>query len=93
VVFVAAVAAAIVGGVALSVGLGARDYIANLIGAHYLRQALPAGQTVRIGEFEGRVIEVTATALILETVNGRVSVPARVYNEQPITVIAQDGNG
>jgi small-conductance mechanosensitive channel len=93
VVFVAAVAAAIVGGVALSVGLGARDYIANLIGAHYLRQALPAGQSVRIGEFEGRVIEVTATALILDTVNGRVSLPARVYNEQAITVIAQNGHG
>ena len=93
VVFVAAIAAAIVGGVALSVGLGARDYIANLIGAHYLRQAVPAGQTVRIGEFEGRVIEVTATALIMETVNGRVSLPARVYNEQAITVIAQSDNG
>lgn len=93
VVFIAAVAAAVVGGVALSVGMGARDYISNLIGAHYLRQAFPAGQTVRVGEFEGRVIEVNATALILETVNGRVSVPGRVYNEQAITVIARNPNG
>ena len=93
VVFIAAVAAAVVGGVALSVGMGARDYISNLIGAHYLRQAFPVGQTVRVGEFEGRVLEVNATALILETVNGRVSVPGRVYNEQAITVIARNPNG
>ena len=93
VVFIAAVAAAVVGGVALSVGMGARDYISNLIGAHYLRQTFPAGQIVRVGEFEGRVIEVNATALILETVNGRVSVPGRVYNEQAITVIARNPNG
>lgn len=87
VVFVAAIAAAIVGGVALSVGLGARDYVANLIGAHYIRQAVPVGQVVRIGEFEGRVIDVTVTAVILETANGRVSMPGRVFNEQPITVL------
>lgn len=93
VVFIAAIAAAVVGGVALSVGMGARDYISNLIGAHYMRQALPAGQTVRVGEFEGRVIEVNATALILETINGRVSVPGRVYNEQAITVITRNANG
>ena len=90
VVFAAAIASAIVGGVALSVGLGARDYVANLIGAHYLREAVTAGQTLRVGEVQGRVIDVTATTLIMETAEGRLSMPARVYNEQAITVIASD---
>ena len=93
VVFTAAIAAAVVGGVALSVGLGARDYVANLIGAHYLRDAVPVGQVLRVGDIEGRVVDVTATALIVETSEGRVSLPARVYNEQAITVITGKTNG
>ena len=34
-IFAAAAAAAVVGGLAIAVGLGARDHIANLIGAHH----------------------------------------------------------
>ncbi len=90
VVFVSAIVAAVVGGVALSVGLGARDYVANLIGAHYLREAVTSGQELRIGDVKGRVVDVTATTLIMETAEGRLSMPARVYNEQAITVIASD---
>jgi len=93
VIFTAAIAAAIVGGVALAVGLGARDYVANLIGAHYLREAVQVGQTLRIDEVEGRVIDVTATALIMETAEGRVSLPARIFNERTITVVASKANG
>ncbi|NIO40369.1 MAG: mechanosensitive ion channel [Burkholderiales bacterium] len=93
VIFIGAVAAAVVGGVALAVGLGARDYIANLIGAHYLREAVSLGQILRVGSIEGRVVDVTATALIMETGDGRVSVPARIYNEQAITVIKSEASG
>ena len=93
VVFIAAIAAAISGGLALSVGLGARDYVANLIGAHHLREAVNVGQVVRVGEHEGRVVDITSTALILDTGNDRVNVPARAYNEQAITVVMDKSNG
>ncbi len=93
VVIIAAVAAAVIAGVALSVGLGARDYVANLIGAHHLRQAVQVGQVIRVDKIEGRVIDVTATALIVETKDGRVNVPARAYNERAITVITVDAHG
>ncbi|MGD8475959.1 MAG: mechanosensitive ion channel [Burkholderiales bacterium] len=93
VIFAAAIAAAVVGGVALSVGLGARDYVANLIGAHYLREAVQIGQTLRVDDIEGRVIDVTATALVMETADGRVSLPARIYNERAITVVAGKTHG
>jgi small-conductance mechanosensitive channel len=88
-IFAAAAAAAVVGGLAIAVGLGARDHIANLIGAHQLRQAFSVGQTVRVAGHQGRILEVTTGALILETEEGRVTLPGRVYGEQPITVIAQ----
>jgi preprotein translocase subunit YajC len=58
-----------------------------------LRQSLSVGQAVRIGGIEGKVLEVTATALILETAEGRVSMPGRVYNEQPVAVITRSASG
>jgi hypothetical protein len=87
-IFAGAAAAAVVGGLAIAVGLGARDHIANLIGAHHLRQVFSVGQTVRVAGHQGRILEVTTEALILDTVEGRVTLPGRVYSEQPITVIA-----
>lgn len=88
-IFAAAAAAAIVGALAIAVGFGARDHIANLIGAHYLRQAFAIGQTIRVAGHQGRVLDVTAATVILETDEGRVTLPGRVYSEQPIAVIAQ----
>lgn len=88
-IFVGGAAAAVVGGLAIAVGLGARDYVANLIGAHHLRQAFSVGQTVRVAGQQGRILEVTTEALILETSEGRVTLPGRIYGEQPITVIAR----
>lgn len=93
VILVAAVLAAGVGGVTLAVGVGARDYVANLIGAHYLRQVFEVGQRVRISGHEGRILEVTATSIVLETDVGRVSLPARVYHEEPIVLVARGGDG
>jgi small-conductance mechanosensitive channel len=88
VILAAVVTSAVVGGIALAVSLGARAYVANLIGAHYLRQAFGIGQRVRIGELEGTILELTAVSVVLETEQGRVNVPAKVYNEAPIVLVA-----
>jgi small-conductance mechanosensitive channel len=92
-IFAAAVASVIAGGVALAVGLGARDYIANLIGAHYLRQAFAVGQTIRTAGHQGRILEITATGIVLETAEGRVSLPGRVYNDEAILVLGGGTRG
>lgn len=92
-IFASAAAAAVVGGVAIAVGFGAREYVANLIGAHHLRQAFPVGQVIRVGSHQGRVLEVTPTVIILETAEGRVTLPGAVYNQEPITVIARAADG
>jgi hypothetical protein len=61
--------------------------VANLIGAHYLRQAFAPGQRVRIGEVEGAILELTAISIVLETDEGRVTIPGKVYNEEPIVLL------
>jgi hypothetical protein len=92
-IFAASIGAVVAGGVALAVGLGARDYVANLIGAHYLRQAFAVGQTIRAAGHQGRILEITALNLVLETADGRVTLPGRIYNEHPIAVVGGNGRG
>ena len=92
-IFVGAVAVTVGGGLALAVGLGARAHVANLIAAHHLRQAFSVGQSIRLGEYEGRLLEITPTSLILETDDGRIVLPASLLNTHPVAVKSgkQDG--
>ena len=90
VIIAAVIAVTLFGGVALSVSLGASTFVSNLIGAHYLQQIYQIGQTVRIGEHQGKILDFTSTVLVLETPGGRVTVPAKVFNEQPIVLLIGD---
>jgi hypothetical protein len=91
-ILAAVLLASLLGGVAAAVSLGARGYVANLIGAHYLRQALRPGQRVRVASHEGRVVEVTATSLVLESDDGRVMLPGRLYHDEAIVLVARDND-
>lgn len=92
VVLAAVTTSAVIGGVALAVSLGARSYVANLIGAHYLRHAFEPGQRVKIGATEGTILELTAVSLVLETDQGRATIPAKIYNEETIVLLPAKGN-
>jgi len=92
-ILAAVVVASVLGGVTIAVSLGARSYVANLIGAHYLRQAFQIGQRVRVQGFEGRIVDLSATSLVLETAEGRVVLPGRVYHDEPIVLLAGNGDG
>ncbi|MBE0614494.1 MAG: mechanosensitive ion channel [Burkholderiales bacterium] len=87
VILAAGAGIALVGAVALALSLGSREYVANLIGAHYLRQRYSVGQLVRTAGYEGRILELTDTAVVLETAAGRASLPAKVFNEQAIVLV------
>ncbi|WP_295686231.1 mechanosensitive ion channel domain-containing protein [uncultured Nevskia sp.] len=93
VVMAVVVIAALVGAAALSVSLGSRSYVANLIGSHYLRQTYSIGQQVRVEGFEGKILEMSNTSLVLETTDGRVSLPARLFNEAPIVLLIERPDG
>jgi small-conductance mechanosensitive channel len=92
-ILVVVIVAAVLGGVILTVSLGARGYVSSLIGAHYLRQALRVGEFVRVAGHSGRVLEVSATSLVLETEEGRVILPGRVFHDEPIVLIDRAPDG
>jgi small-conductance mechanosensitive channel len=82
--------AALLAGFALAFGLGARTLVSNLIAAHYLGTLVEPGQKIRIGDREGTVLELTATAIILDTADGRTSIPAKACQEQAVVVLVTD---
>jgi small-conductance mechanosensitive channel len=89
-IFAAVLVASLLGGLAIAISLGARGFVANMIGAHYLRQALRVGQRVRVAGHEGRVLDINATSLVLETADGRVMLPGGLYHAEAILLVARD---
>jgi len=93
-IFAAAALAAIAGGVVVATSLGARAHVANLIGAHQLRQSFTVGQTIRVAGHEGRILEITAHSVVLETDDGRLTIPGRVFSEDAVLLVAGgEGSG
>ncbi|MGE0474566.1 MAG: hypothetical protein AB7P17_13105 [Nitrospirales bacterium] len=78
--------AGLIGGAALSFGLGSRTAVANLIAAHYLGSVVRVGMTVKIGENQGTVVAVTPISVVLETIEGRVVVPASQFTESTAVI-------
>jgi len=82
---------ATVSGLALAMSLGARTYVANLIGTRYLRDTYRVGQRVRIGEYEGKILDFSPTGVVLETAAGRTILPGKVFQEQPSVLLVEQG--
>jgi hypothetical protein len=80
-------AAAVFGGIALVFALGTRQHLANLIGAHYARKHYAPGDFVKIGGFQGRIVEIVDGCVFLETDAGDVSVPAQNFSAEPFVKI------
>jgi len=86
----AIILACVLGGLSIAFGLGARSYVSNLIGAHYLGREYQEGERIRINRIEGTILEITAVAVILETNDGRLTVPARLFSEEAVLLVSKE---
>jgi len=73
--------AAILLGAALAFGLGAKTSISNILASYYLQNRYKEGQFVKIDDTEGRIIQITNVAVIIDSAQGQVSVPAKRFSE------------
>tara|TARA_R110000822_G_scaffold59736_39_gene149332 strand:- start:24695 stop:25594 length:900 start_codon:yes stop_codon:yes gene_type:complete len=87
------VAGVLLGGAALAFGLGAKHFVANVIGVQTARKHYQLGQLIRVGEIEGYLLEITPTLVILDTQQGRAAVPAKLFHEQISEIIAGTPEG
>ncbi|MDY6856054.1 MAG: mechanosensitive ion channel [Thermodesulfobacteriota bacterium] len=68
-------------GAALAFGLGARTSVSNILASFYLQKTYQIGQTIKIGETKGQIDQITPTAVILNSTEGAVMVPAKTFAE------------
>jgi len=66
----------------LAFGIGANTAVSNIVAAYYVSQSYTVGQIARIGDIEGEIIQLTPTAVMLATREGRVMVPAKRFSEE-----------
>jgi small-conductance mechanosensitive channel len=74
--------AALLFGAALSFGLGAKTSVSNIIASYYVHNSYRAGDKIRINNVEGTIIQITSTAVILETPEGQITIPSKEFSEQ-----------
>jgi small-conductance mechanosensitive channel len=79
---------ALLGGAALAFGLGSRTAVSNIIASHQLTRLHEVGQRVRIAGLEGRIEQVTPTAVVLDAANGKIVVPAKLFSEEVAVILA-----
>lgn len=73
--------AAVVLSIALAFGLGAGPSLSNVISGRYVRKTYAVGQRININNFEGEILELLPTGVVLDTDTGRTFVPARMFDE------------
>lgn len=76
------VVAILLAGAALAFSLGARDLVANVIGAQSARKHCSVGDRLRIGAVEGEVAEVSQASIVVATGDGKAVIPAKLFHEE-----------
>jgi hypothetical protein len=80
-------------GFSLAFGFGAKDFVSDLVSTRDVNRVIKPGFTVRIGAYEGEVLEVTPTRLVIDTQQGRVLVPGRLAAADAIVILTSDKDG
>lgn len=73
-------------GFSIAFGIGAGDFVRDLVSARDLRRELHPGLVVKLGKIEGEILEVSATRVVVETADGRVLFPARKVADSNVLV-------
>jgi hypothetical protein len=83
--------AALLGGAAIAFGLGGQRVAANILSAHYVQKLYQVGQTIRLDGIEGRIARITETAVILESEEGEVAIPASSITDGRSLLVLKPG--
>lgn len=77
-------------GIALAFGLGARTFADNLINLRHVQRLYQCGQTVKIADVEGEILEFTPTSVVVAGKQGRVAIPARLFGDQTSVLLTPE---
>ncbi len=77
-------------GISLSFGLGSQSSVKNILASYYLQKVYKKGDRVRIENYEGRILEITPLAVILEGAEGQICMPAHKFNQEHSILLSKD---
>jgi len=78
---------ALLGGTALAFGLGARASASNIIALHYVRQRYRVGQTIRLGDLHGVILEIGTTEVVIDSGDTQVQIPGQAFAREAAAVV------
>ncbi len=84
--------AAVLGGMALAFGLGSRDLVANMVGAHHAGRQFGPGDRVSVDDIEGVVTQITPTYLLVETKDGTARIPGKIFQQKAFVISGGKSN-
>jgi hypothetical protein len=73
-------------GISLAFSFGAKVAVSNLVATHYIQEVFKQGQVVRIGETEGRILEIKRAFVIIDTQSGTLTIPASRFLEENVLI-------
>jgi small-conductance mechanosensitive channel len=68
-------------GAALAFGMGARTSVSNILASFYLNKTYKVGDMVMIGDKKGRIVHITPVAVIMDSPEGQIYIPAKEFSE------------
>lgn len=74
--------AILMAGAALAFGLGAKSLVANIIGIQRIRHHCNVGERLSIKGYEGEIVELTQTSIIIDSADGRIIIPAKLFQDE-----------
>ena len=77
---------------ALSFAFGAKTTVSNIIASYYVNNTYKVNDEIKINDLSGKIIEITSTAIKLESSDGTVYIPAKDFNEYYSLLIRKDYN-
>ena len=77
----------LLGGVAISFGMGSASLVTSILASYYLKKVLKIGQTVEGDGFLGRVVEINSTSILIQTKSGIDVIPAKQMNNNRFRIV------
>lgn len=77
------------GAVALALGLGTKRVAGNVVAGVYAREMYQSGDRIRVDDLSGEVLEITSTALVLQTEEGKkITIPNSALIDKQVEILS-----
>lgn len=74
--------ASLLGGGALSFGIGSASLVTSILASYYLKQIIKVGQTIESEDISGRIIEINHTSVLIQTDKGTEVLSTKEMNNK-----------